>query len=356
MNILHLSRSMGQGGAEKVVIDICENTSNMFDKVIVLSTGGVNVDYLEELGIHHIVIPDLNSKRVSDILVTIKIIIKVVKEFDIDLIHSHHRMAAFYAQIVKVVSTNISLIYTAHNVFYDKRTLTKLSLRKTKIIAVGEGVANNLGGYFKINRETINIINNSVKPGTLSKYSRPKECVTEKKVISCIGRLSKQKGIEYFIKAISNVMKREQNLEIKVLIIGDGETRQELEKLVNELNLRGIIEFLGYRANVYEYIKYSDFIVTSSLWEGFPLTPIECFSVGKTIIATNISGNNEIVIDKFNGLLVGPKDISALADNIIKLCKDSELLEHLEKNAVSSYNDKYSYKDYIKKYIEVYKG
>ncbi len=339
MNILHLSRTMGQGGAEKVVIDLCENTADMFDTVIVLSTGGINVAKLEELNIHHIIL---------------KMLFKVIKNYKIDIIHSHHRMAAFYSQIVKIFFNNIRLVYTAHNVFYDKRRLTKLSLKNTNIISVGEGVKKNLIEYFKIDKSQINIINNSVKPENISKCVRPVECEQRKIIISCIGRLSEQKGIEYFIKAIANVLKRDLNLGIRCLIIGDGELRNELENLVDELKLNEDIKFLGYRSNVYDYIKYSDFIVSSSLWEGFPLTLIECFAVGKGIIATDISGNNEIITHKYNGLLVKPKDIDALAEAIIYYCKNSYFLNEMEKNAFDSYVNNYSYNKYISKYKNVY--
>lgn len=346
---------MGQGGAEQVVIDLCQNTSKVFDKIIVLSTGGVNVNTLEDLGVIHIVIPDLNSKKINEICITIKIILKVVKDYKIDIIHSHHRMAAFYAQIIRLFFKNIRLIYTAHNIFKDKCWLTKISLSNTEIIAVGQGVRKNLIEYFKINKNKITVINNSVKQGDLSKYSRPKECDFNKTIISCIGRLSEQKGIDYFIKAISEVKKRSVDFKLKVLIIGDGELRKDLEELVYKLNLYEDVEFLGYRSNVCEYIRYSDFIVSSSLWEGFPLTPIECFASGKTVIATNITGNNEIIIDSYNGLLVEPRDVNALAESIIKLCNNPTLLSYLEVNALSSYNEKYSYKEYINNYIEAYK-
>lgn len=354
MNILHLSRTMGQGGAEKVVIDLCENTKMFFDNVVVLSSGGVNVENIKENGVHHQVIPDLESKNIRDIVVTIIAIYKTIKKYNIDIIHTHHRMGAFYAQIAKVFNRKIHLVYTAHNVFYNKRMLTKVALLQTKIIAVGEGVKNNLTGFYHIQPSAIEVITNSVKCAGDRIMVRPVECEEDKLIISCIGRLSEQKGMEYLIRSIGEVISKDKTVNVLVLIIGDGEKKEELINLTEQLSLGNYIKFLGYRSNVYQYIRFSEFMVSSSLWEGFPLNLIECLSEGKTVIASNIVGNNEIIKDGYNGMLFKPKDIDELSNLIIKLSKDKELLLYLEKNAKETYTSRFCFESYVQRYIDMY--
>ena len=264
-------------------------------------------------------------------------------------------MGAFYGQILKFINKRIKLIYTAHNVFYNKKILTKLSLLRTEIIAVGEGVKNNLIEFYNINSNSIQVINNSIKFIENDDSFMPDEFVENKTVISCIGRLSEQKGIEYLIKSVSKLIKKYENRNILLLIIGDGEKKEELTELTKELELENYIKFLGYKSNVQDYMKFSKFIVSPSLWEGFPLTPIECFSQGKTVIATDIIGNNEIIENGYNGLLFKPKDIDELATIIHKLSVDQELLLKLEKNAKYTYLTKFSFENYINKYIELYR-
>lgn len=354
MNILHLSRTMGQGGAEKVVIDLCQNTKLNFDNIVVLSSGGINVRELENFGIYHEKIPDLESKRIKDIIITIKLIIKIIKKYNIDIIHSHHRMGAFYSQIVKIFSKKIRLIYTAHNVFYNKKKLTQFSIKNTDIVAVGEGVKNNLINYYNIQANKINVINNSIRYINPINVTRPIECDENRVVISCIGRLSEQKGIEYLVKAVKQVIEKDSNTNILVLIIGDGEKKEELIRLTNELELNKYIKFLGYKSNVNDYIQFSQFVVSSSLWEGFPLTLIECFAKGKTVVASNIVGNNEIIVDGYNGILFKKKDTNELSDIIIKLSRDKDLVKYLNKNAENTYFSKFSFEEYINKYIMLY--
>lgn len=354
MNILHLSRTMGQGGAEKVVIDLCQNTKLNFDNIVVLSSGGINVRELENFGIYHEKIPDLESKRIKDIIITIKLIIKIIKKYNIDIIHSHHRMGAFYSQIVKIFSRKIRLVYTAHNVFYNKKKLTQFSIKNTDIVAVGEGVKNNLINYYNIQANKINVINNSIRYIKPINVTRPIECDENRVVISCIGRLSEQKGIEYLVKAVKQVIEKDPNANILVLIIGDGEKKEELIRLTNQLELNKYIKFLGYKSNVNDYIQFSQFVVSSSLWEGFPLTLIECFAKGKTVVASNIVGNNEIIVDGYNGILFKKKDTNELCDIIIKLSRDKDLVKYLNENAKNTYFSKFSFEEYINKYIMLY--
>ena len=99
-----------------------------------------------------------------------------------------------------------------------------------------------------------------------------------------------------------------------------------------------------------------DLIVLTSLWEGLPLTPIEAFSVGKTIVATAVDGTIEIVDDEVNGILVTPKNIEEIADGIKKLIFDDNKRHKLELNARLKYEEKFSFNSFCKKYESYYKG
>ena len=352
MNILHISRTMGQGGAEKVVYQICKEVNeNMF----IASTGGSLEEELTNSGVKHYTIPDINGKNPFIMIKTFIILKKIIKKEKIDIIHSHHRMAAFYSRLLCLFNKKIKRVYTAHNVFYNKKKLLNFSLKGSKIIAVGNGVKNNLINFYNIDSNNIEVIYNSIeKPLNIND---PQDEIIKnkgkKKFIGTIGRLSDQKGIDVFLKAMSLIIQKDS--ETYGFIIGDGELRNELESLCNNLNIQNNIIFLGYRRDVLSLIKCMDFIVLASRWEGFPLTPIETFMVGKTIIVSNIDGNNEIVIDNYNGLLFEKDNVKELANNMEILLNEKDKLKKLEKNAVKDYLDKYSYKTFIEKYSRVYR-
>lgn len=352
MKILHISRTMGQGGAEKIVYQLC--SSDNTKKKVVASTGGNYVDELQKIGVPHYEILDIDKKNPFLMLKTLVILIKIVKKEKIDIIHTHHRMAAFYARIIKVLFPKVKLIYTAHNIFTNKKMLLQFSLKTTKIIAVGKGVKDNLVNYYKIDSKNIEIIYNSIKPNKTNNNIEMLKKLNKKTLIGNIGRLSEQKGMDVFIKAMKPIIDKNDN--IYGIIVGNGEDMNDLKQLTNSLNIEKNIIFLGYQNNVFDVLKDLNFIVLSSRWEGFPLTPIEAFSMKKTVIASNIPGNNEIVIDEYNGMLFEKNNEVELAKQINKLINDKELLNYLENNALKYYQDNFSYKIFEKKYKEMYEN
>lgn len=352
-NILFLTRTMNLGGTENVILQLCEILSSKVNKIIVCSCGGVNVEKLDKMGIKHYVISDIASKKPDVIFRTFIQIRKIIKDEKITVIHSHHRMAALYAEII--ADKDIVKIANAHNTFHDKKWLTKFAYRNTNLIAVGEMVKRNLTDYFKLSQNQVEVIHNAVKP--FEKNIEKIEILNQEKqkgytLIGNIGRLSEQKGMEYFIYAASKTHKI--NSKVKFIIVGEGEDKEKLKELVRQKRIEEYVMFLGYRSDIQNVISQMDFIVLSSLWEGLPLTPIEAFSVGKTVIATNVDGTPEIVQDGENGYLVEPKDVDGLAKKMEYLSKDVNKRKELAKKAKKRYEEQFSFDQLVQKYVSYY--
>ena len=351
-NILFFTRTMMLGGTENVVLQLCEVFKPKVNKIVVCSCGGVNVEKLTEMGIKHYQIPDISSKK--DIFKICRTVKKIVEKEQITVIHSHHRMAAFYTEIL--FGSSIIKIANAHNTFFDKKLLTRFAYRNTKVIAVGEMVKKNLVGFYKISSEQITVIHNAIKPfeGKIS----PIPLLTEYryngyKIIGNVGRLSEQKGMEYFINAVPGVI--EKFPKTKFVIVGDGEDKDKLVNMVKQMNLDEYITFLGYRSDIQNVMSQMDFIVLSSLWEGLPLTPIEAFSVGKTVVATAVDGTPEIVQNGINGILIKPKDIKEIVNNICYLLNNIDVLDKFHVSAKERYNAEFSFEKLRMNYIGFYR-
>ena len=353
-NILIFTRTTGQGGTENIVLELCEILNPLAGKIVVCSRGGINEAVLKEMGIRHVTVPDIAERSPKKMLSVVKILRKTVKEEKITVIHSHHRMAAFYARFS---GGKVIRLANAHNTFTDKKKLTRFAYKNTKIIAVGEQVKRNLSDTFGIPEENITVIKNAVKPFNRKIFEIPefKEAKEEGCIlIGNIGRISEQKGMEYFIKAAQILYSKEPRA--RFYIIGSGEDEEKLKGFAAGHLPEGIVSFMGYREDIQNIISQLDFIVLSSLWEGFPLTPIETFSAGKTIAATDVDGTSEIVKDGVNGLLVRPKDIQGLAAAMERLCSDTKLKENLEKNAAESFEKEFSFENFAKQYIRFYEA
>ena len=353
-NILYFTRTMGLGGTEKVILQLCENLTENFNNIVICSMGGVHEEQLRKLGIKHYKIADIENKSLRNMYLTIKTLNTIIKRENIDIIHSHHRMAAFYVKILSYFK-RFKFVHTAHNTFSDNKILTKWSLGSSNIIAVGERVSDNLNKQYHIKKNKIKIIYNGVERDNnkideieiFNKYRKKGYFL-----IGNIGRLNKQKGMKYYINAIPRIL--QQNSNIIFFIVGEGEERKELEELVFKLGVKENVIFMGYRNDINNIIKQLDLIILSSLWEGLPLIPLEVFSNSKTIVATDVDGTSEIVKNMENGILVCSKSSEAISEAIITLYNDRELMNKLEKNAVKTYKEKFTIKKMQREYRDFY--
>ena len=346
-NILHISRTMDIGGAEKIVYQLATDLKEEFDSVHIASTGGLWEGTLSEKGIQHHKILDVESKSPKTLATNFRILCSIVKKHKIDIIHTHHRMAAFYARLLKYLFPKIKHVYTAHNIFDNRLKLYKYSVQGARVIAVGEGVSKHLKKDLGVN--SLIIYNAIHENDDTSKVKQIVDCPETK--IGFIGRLSEQKGLAYLIEAIKLLDKE----KIHLFIVGDGDLKDKLLQKVQNLGIADKITFLGYRKDTTAIINSCDFMVMPSLYEGLPLTLIEYFQNGKTLVGTTIPGIKEVVTQEKSGLLVEPGDASGLAKEILRLSADAELRSKLEEQAKKIYKEKFSYSNFKTKYLEVYR-
>ena len=346
-NILHISRTMDIGGAERIVYQLATDLKDEFDQVHVASTGGLWEDKLAENGIQHHRILDVDSKQPATVLKILASLSKIIKENEIILVHTHHRMAAFYIRLLQMRHPKLIHVYTAHNVFKDKLPLYGFALKNAKSVAVGEAVNKNLKEDVGITDSRV-IYNGVVLKETDDQVD---EIISYGGIkLGCVARLSEQKGLTYLLDAISLLTIK----DIRLFIVGDGELRNELENKVKELHLQDSVTFLGYRKDIVECINSFDFCVLPSVFEGFGLVAIEAFMNSKTLVATDIPGLNEVVTNK-NGILVPAKDPAALASAIDKLAMDATLRQGLASQAKKDYENKFSYPLFLENYRELYR-
>ena len=346
-NILHISRTMDIGGAERIVYQLSSDLKDEFDSVHVASTGGLWESELSAKGIQHHKILDIDSKNPLTVLKLLTSIRQIIKKNKITIVHTHHRMAAFYIRLLKLVHPKLIHVYTAHNVFKDKLPLYRFALKNAKSVAVGEAVNKNLKEDVVITDSRV-IYNGVVLKETDDHVD---EIISYGGIkLGCIARLSEQKGLTYLLDAMSLLTVK----DIRLFIVGDGELRNELENKVKELDLQDSVTFLGYRKDIVECINSFDFCVLPSVFEGFGLVAIEAFMNSKTLVATDIPGLNEVVTNK-NGILVPAKDPAALASAIDKLAMDATLRQELASQAKKDYENKFSYPLFLENYRELYR-
>ena len=175
-------------------------------------------------------------------------------------------------------------------------------------------------------------------------------------IIAC-GRLDHGKGFDVLLKALKKARKKSG---ARLLILGEGPLKKELENLRDKLELKNHVDFIGWQNNPFKYMAKADAFIQTSRFEGFPNTIIEAMALGKPTISTNCkSGPKEIIKNKKNGILVPVDDETATAKAIINVLKDKKLKKKLEKNATKrakEFDSKKIVKQFEKIFISAKEG
>lgn len=352
-NILLLTRCMGSGGTETVILQLARCYREAGYGVFVCGEDGPGGDKLRAMEIPFFPIPDMQCKKPAVMLKILSTIGSLLRQHKITVVHTHHRMAAFYATLLRPFY-GFAFLNNVHNTFTDKKALTRFSFRGAVNIAVGCAVRDNLVADYGLPETCIRVIPNAVMPPVLSGNTDPLLGALREQgkfIIANIGRVNTQKGYEYYLEAAKLL----QDMPFAFLVVGDGVRLEEMQQKALDLGLSDSVHFLGFRTDVSDVIAQCDLVVLSSLWEGFPLTPIEVFSVGKTIVATAVPGTLEIVTHEENGLIVPLKDPAAIAEGILRLYRDPDLRSRLEKQGQCTYREKFSYDAFCQHYLALLK-
>ena len=166
-------------------------------------------------------------------------------------------------------------------------------------------------------------------------------------VLLFIGRVVKDKGVDELIEAFNILNKKYK--DIKLLIVGDFEADLNPIDNIELLNSNRDIIRIDFQKDIRPYLSISSIFVLPSYREGLPNSLLEAGSFGIPLLATNINGCNEIIIDRENGLLVEKKSIDSLTNGIETLIKDRKLYKKLKSNVRNSIIKRYNQKFFLSK-------
>lgn len=184
------------------------------------------------------------------------------------------------------------------------------------VICQANSMKNDLANNYGFPSNKLVVINNPIDSQKIIKLSKSNHgfLLPKNKInLLCIGRLSHQKRMDHAIKLMPLLSD-----DFHLTIIGDGELKNELDLLVKRLNLSKRVSLLGFIENPYSIVNQSDYMISTSRYEGFPNVVLEANACGIPVIAYNyIGGIDEIIIDKVNGELVENGNIKRFAQVII---------------------------------------
>jgi len=171
-------------------------------------------------------------------------------------------------------------------------------------------------------------------------------------IVGTVARFTEQKGLKYFVQAIKLI--KEQIPNCKFIIVGDGELKNSLINSVKNIGVSQDVIFTGYRVDAVSLMSIFDIFVLPSLWEGMPYTILEAMALKKPVVATNVFGNSEIILNGITGNLVPPRDSLAISEAVIRLLKDKEKAKEMGENGFRRVKKNFSAKKMTEKIEQTY--
>lgn len=317
IKILVLTPSLQCGGSEKFVSLVCNHINTKVFSVCLLVIDNANPFY--EITNAEITVIDVQKGRVLFSLPAIK---KAVKSFDPDIIFSTANHLNLYLAIfrnhfkpgIKFIAREASIVSInsrqAKMPALYNRLIKKYYNRFDGIICQSVYMQQDLVTHFHIDVDKTTVIHNAVQEIMLPAIQEDKQVY---KFIT-VGRLSEEKGIERLIHAVGLL-----SVHFKYFIIGDGDKRNFLQKLIEELQLQDKVFLSGEKKEPFSGMEDADLFLMGSYYEGFPNAVLEAGAHGIPVIAFNAPGGiGEIIIENENGILIADNDIIGFATGINK--------------------------------------
>lgn len=324
-------RSLANGGAERLMVSLVNYFVEKKYKVdlVLTKTDGVYTNLVSP----DVRIIDLNAPKLPMSLP--KLVRYLQQEQPLTLLTALHYPCeiALWAKQIARVKTRV--VVSEHNTLsVEAKHLPQLTARLSPIaarlfyrkadaiVAVSQGVADDLANVTNLSREKIHTIYNPViTPDLLEKaqesVDHPWFAPGELPVVLGVGRFMKQKDFPTLIKAFADV---QQQKPCRLMILGEGQEQENLWSLVKDLGLENKVALPGFVNNPYAYMAASAVFVLSSAWEGFGNVLVEAMATGTPVVSTNCpSGPVEILANGKYGELVSVGDSKTMAQAILKV-------------------------------------
>lgn len=346
--VLHLIDSLDCGGAQQLLVELAKATPRDLHPTsvaVIQPTDGL-ADRLEALGVR---VHRLGRERASIVnplkllkyfAGTLADVVRLCRREKIAILHCHLSDAEFIGILAGRLARTPHVLDTVHTPMIlpkrsrlDPRNLIRswlaprvLNLADWVITVSGEtaDVLADMG----VDREKLRVVENGVavedderEPDPGLRASLGLDGATP--VIASVARLTPVKGHVHLLRAMPAVLAAHPGA--KLLLLGEGELRGELEAEIDRLGLAGSVLLLGVRSDVREILRLSDVFVLPSLKEGTSLALLEAMAVARPIVATDIEGNRSLMRHESNCLLVPPADDKALAGALSRLLEDKPL-------------------------------
>lgn len=287
-----------------------------------------------------------------------------------DIVHAHGTRAKFFVWLALSSFRNKpKFIYTVHGFHiahapFPMNALLVLCERISNhgvdvVTCVSEGDRNAILKWRTAPAAKVTVVKNGIE---MEKFEAPPRAIAEKRAGLGIGdetvllsnaRLHPQKDVSTILKALQPIIARQP--AVRLLVVGDGPLRESLEHEAKMLGVSSHAKFLGYRNDIPELLHIADIVILSTNWEGLPLVPLEAGAAKKPIVASDVPGVRETVVDGETGYLFREGNAKDLAEKIMRLIESADLRHRLGERGFEYVRKNFDAQTMVARYAELYR-
>jgi glycosyltransferase involved in cell wall biosynthesis len=355
--ILYLITKAEVGGAQIHLAELIRGFHREFDLYLAAGQNGFLVREARDLGIRVTVLRHLvhSIKPWKDVRALAEVL-RLVVAVRPNLVHAHTAKAGVIARLA-AFGLKVPSVYTVHGwQFADGVPLPRkllalpvesLAAEYTDRIIVVSEADRRLASRYGIDRSgRIVVIRNGIPD--VPWRANPAEGNPVRVVM--VARFAPPKAQDQLLRALAPVKDRRWVLQL----VGDGPTRTSAERLADRLGMSDRVMFLGERTDVAKLLAQSHVFVLASNWEGFPLTVLEAMRAGLPVVASDVGGVDEAVVDGETGFLVPRGNIEALRERIVRLIQSPALRLSMGKAGRIRYEQQFTVERMLQQTRSVY--
>lgn len=367
MKVLHIIDSAGLYGAEIVLLNLSEEQKKLGYHPIIASIGekGSYVKLLEaEAGRRGIETVPFRMRNGPNFYGAWKVLC-YARSNDVAILHTHGYKGDILLGFIPKRFRKLPLVSTVHgwtnvNKFSRLRLYEwadGLSLRNADAVCLVNEMMLSHSRFACMRRDKMHVIPNGIPELNETRPIQVDEIVEfcrNRFTIVSIGRLSKEKGYAFLIQAFAQIIRNVP--DARLLIIGEGPERTELEDSICAHRLEGKALMPGYRENAWRYLFFCKVFVLSSLTEGLPITLLEAMQAGIPVVATSVGGVPTVVKPSITGTLVPPGDPRLLAESILEKYRSYQNASQEAERAKALIKLEYSSNRMARSYCNLYQN
>jgi L-malate glycosyltransferase len=359
-HILYVLPYMNLGGTEKQAFSLMNSLQEHYH-ISLLAPDGLGAHPFRQAKFNYWEFPRLEKNLISGLRLFRQCMLSIHRQRPIDLVHIH--AAHELTLLAKLFLPNVPVVFTVHgyhgrqssfgyflaavfsNLFAEEvitiskselQILESDRLQSSKINLVYNGVAEPIIDHQRVQQLADQFIGNNSGQITLGTAAR----------------LSEAKGVEYLLLAMAQLVDRHPYL--KLVIAGDGELKESLQKMVNDLNISNYVVLTGYVQDVHNLMYSFDIFVLPSLQEPFGLVCAEAMSLHKPVVGTAVGGVPEQVLHGKTGFIVPPRDPESLATSLDKLISSPALIADFGEHGYQHYLNNFALPTMLHDTVDVY--